>query len=124
MTQAFHNQGPADNYDLDFRESIVAPCASYEDTLVLIYGWNREDAAQEIECTQLAIGAVYKHFGGGTDTLPILPSKEAVVDYVWSELGMTRMYGVAGNEDKIANISLRYLTGEGDDYQLINELAS
>lgn len=117
-------EGPAENYDLDFRSEIVAPCASYEDTLVLVYGWDRENAIQEIECAQMALGAVYRHFGGGTETLPIPPSPEEVEKYVWGEMSRTRMYGVAGNEDMITDVAMRYLTGEGDDYEVMNELAS
>lgn len=116
-------EGPAENIDLDFRDSIVAPCASYEDTLVLIYRWDAEAAAQNIEWAQLAIGAVYRHFGGGTETLPILPSEHEVAEYVWDKAENGCPHGISGNEEEIASIVMRYLTGKGDDYDVINDLA-
>lgn len=114
-------EGPAEHYDLDFRDLIVAPCASYEDTLVLVHGWDREAAADEIEWAQVAIGSIYRHFGGAPSTFP--PSHEEVSGYVQERSATRCPYGVAGREEHIAALVVRYLSGEGEDYPFMEELA-
>jgi hypothetical protein len=112
--------GPAEIPDIDFRDFVIAPCASYEDTLVLVHGMSREAAIDEIEWAQVAVGAVYRHFGGKDASTPTCEEVDAFIEHRKAMVP----YGTLGREKQISSLALRYLSGEGEDYDFVEELAA
>jgi hypothetical protein len=115
-------KGPAENFDLDFRDLIIPPCATFEDTLILTRKWEPETARSEVEAAQLALGAVYGHFHDGGVPLRELQNQDAVLKYVTELANDRSAFSIVGIEETIAAVAVRYLSGSGDDYQAMNDL--
>lgn len=107
--------------DLEFQHEVLPPYASYLDVLMYRYGWGNDSAKTQVECLRLAAAGIYKNYGGGGETLPLL--LEPVDDIVRREQERLRDEPCGGGfEQEVVGLALRYLRGEGDDYPCMNQL--
>ena len=106
--------------DLDFADFRMPPFATYEDTLRWGNNW-RGDAGQQMELLRLSVAAEYEEYGGGSDQAPlILEPAKVVQEAIKGRVDHSAWCSSFAPE--IADVALRYLQGEGDDYHRMSEL--
>lgn len=128
--------GPTELSDLEFRDYVLPPTASYEDTMRLYYGWrkpskeelelapyvsNTDGIEEHIQHMLLFAADTYTNFGGGEGKLLFGASYREVLAYVenYENKGKFLVFGFEG---EIAGLAHRYICGQGEDYNSFHQL--
>lgn len=131
-----HEIAPRELLDIDFRDFVRPPASNFTNTLRLFYGWgapskesldrapflaNYDPTDEYVEQMLRYATSVYEHFGGGEGKLQFGISYEEVLAYV-EDTDNKDQFMVYNFEEEIASIAHRYLTGEGEDYDLFHQI--
>ena len=120
--------------DIHFRDHIIPPAETYEDTMRLFFGWSSaargpdgellpnhtfvadtDGTLAHTDAMRRCAAALYVHFGGTKELRVIEVSDEEVESQfsAWHDAGK---FGVWGFEEPVIDLTQRYLRGAGDDY--------
>ncbi|HEX7633112.1 MAG TPA: hypothetical protein VF401_02165 [Candidatus Saccharimonadales bacterium] len=116
----------AELLDLDFPELIHPPAASYAATVALNYNLSWYDAEVGFERMQQFALDTYVEFGqGGGDQLVVaIDTKLDDVRAHTMSYAAAERFGiwVEQEQEAVARLAHRYLTGQGDDYEAFRSI--